>query len=434
MITSLKQIFYFPIARYFLFFAGLRLRRWRPTIIVVTGSNGKTTLLHLLESQLCDRARYSHRANGVYGIAFNILDLKRETLLKKEWISLFFLAPIRALRKVPQEKFYVVEVDCDRPNEGRTIASFLAPDVVLWLSASRTHTVNFDRQILEKKFGSVEEAVAYEFGYLLEYCTGQVVVNADNPLILKQLERSRANVAKIEKKEWLGDHLLHNGKTEFVMKGKQYAFTFLLPEEIFYAIAMCKELLHYLKIQQDMDFANFVLPPGRSSVFKGVRGTTIIDSTYNATPASVAAILSMFQKYKAKKKWIVLSDMVELGDEEKEEHERLAELLSKVDAERILLMGPRIGKYTYNRLVESLKLKGESYKRNGIDIIIEKFLIPREVLGYLEENLQGGETILFKGARFLEGVIGHLLQDKEDIDRLPRREKVWENRRKEWGL
>ncbi|MBU4098152.1 hypothetical protein KJ980_00720, partial [Patescibacteria group bacterium] len=107
MITGLKNFFYFPIAKYFLFFAGIRLKRWKPTVIVVTGSNGKTTLLHLLESQLRAQARYSHRANGMYGIAFHLLDLKREKLLKKEWISLFLLTPIRAFRKPPQEKYYV---------------------------------------------------------------------------------------------------------------------------------------------------------------------------------------------------------------------------------------------------------------------------------------------------------------------------------------
>lgn len=434
MISKIKRLLYFPIARYFLFFASIRLKRWRPTIIVVTGSNGKTTLLHLLESQMREQACYSHRANGMYGIAFHLLDLPRKTFLKREWIGLFFLTPIRAFKKPLRAKFYVVEVDCDRPGEGEVIASFLKPDIVLWLSVSRTHTVNFDRLISEKKFVDIEEAVAYEFGYLLENCKQKAWVNGDNKFILKQLHRSTANVVRIEEKEWLRGYCLENGKTEFVMQGKKYTFSFLLPKETFYTIAMCMELMRFLKIHPDTAFSNFVLPPGRSSLFKGVKGTTIIDSTYNATPASVAAILSMFQKYQAKKKWIVLSDMIELGEEEKEEHEKLVELLSKADAERIVLMGPRMGKYTYDKLVESLKLKVESYKRKGVDIIIKRFLEPREVLDYLGENLQGGETILFKGARFLEGVIEHLLQNKEDIARLPRREEVWERRRKEWGL
>lgn len=437
MISDLKKILYFPIAKYFLFFAGLRLRRWKPIIIVVTGSNGKTTLLHLLESQLHEKAKYSYRANGIYGIAFNILDLKRETLLKREWINLFLLTLIRAFKKPPRAKFYVVEVDCDRPKEGRVLASFLNPDIVLWLSVSRTHTINFDKQIVQKGFEYIEEAIANEFGYLVEYCKRQVIANGDNSLILEQLKRTRANIIRIEKSIWLEDYSINNGKTKFAMKGSKYIFPYLLPEETFYSIAMCMELLNYLQIRSNMQFADLVLPPGRSSVFRGIKGTTIIDSTYNATPASVVAILSMFEKYKTKKKWIVLSDMVELGDEEKEEHERLADLLSKMDAERILLMGPRMGKYTYpvlsrkSKVPPTLKLwrTGESRK-----YILDKFLTPKEVLDYLERNLQGGETILFKGARFLEGVIEHLLKNKEDVARLPRREKVWERRRREWGL
>ena len=70
MLSRLKRLLYFPIASYFRFFAVLRLRRWNPRIVVVTGSNGKTTLLHMLEAQLGAKARYSHHANSSFGIPF----------------------------------------------------------------------------------------------------------------------------------------------------------------------------------------------------------------------------------------------------------------------------------------------------------------------------------------------------------------------------
>ena len=60
--------------------------------------------------------------------------------------------------------------------------------------------------------------------------------------------------------------------------------------------------------------------------------------------------------------------------------------------------------------------------------------MPKEGLDFILKNLKGGETILFKGARFLEGIIEKLLLNKSDIDKLVRREKAWQNRRKEWGL
>ena len=78
MISKIKRSLYFPLAHYFRFFAKIQLLLWRPRIILITGSNGKTTLLHLLESQIGDKAKYSHHANSSYGIPFDILGLKRE--------------------------------------------------------------------------------------------------------------------------------------------------------------------------------------------------------------------------------------------------------------------------------------------------------------------------------------------------------------------
>ena len=113
----------------------------------------------------------------------------------------------------------------------------------------------------------------------------------------------------------------------------------------------------------------------------------------------------------------------------KEEHEKLAELLLNYNFDCILLMGPRMSKYAYPKL-ETLS---SHFSPLGTQVI-ERFLNPTEVLKYLQANIQGEETILFKGARFLEGVIEHLLANKEDAKRLCRQEKVWKIRRRQWGL
>src|ERR1035437_4776033 len=111
MLGKLKIIFFFPVASYFKFFAQIRLKKWNPKIIVVTGSSGKTTLLHLIESQLQEKAKYSHHPNSALGIPFDILGLSRKTFLTSEWFSLFFLAPFKLLQKPFAEKIYVVEAD-----------------------------------------------------------------------------------------------------------------------------------------------------------------------------------------------------------------------------------------------------------------------------------------------------------------------------------
>ena len=65
---------------------------------------------------------------------------------------------------------------------------------------------------------------------------------------------------------------------------------------------------------------------------------------------------------------------------------------------------------------------------------VASFMRPDEALAYLEKELRGGEMILFKGARYLEGIVEKLLADPADADKLCRREEVWAKKRKEWGV
>lgn len=425
MIRSIKKILYFPIAHYFKFFAQIQLALWKPRIVLITGSSGKTTLLHLIESQIKQEARYSHKANSAYGIPFDILGLKRSKLILLEWLYLFLAAPFKSLSKSRnKEKVYVVEADCDRPGEGNFLANLLKPEVTLWGSCSRTHSANFDLLVAGHKFNTTDEAIAFEFGYFLEQTTGLVIVNGDSELIVSQLKRTKVPVKIIKKEDQLNDYRLKMNSTEFVIGGETYSINALLPEEVFYSIAMADALAGYLKIQLDHCFLDFNLPPGRSSFFRGINDTILIDSTYNATLDGMAAILKMFSLYPAKIKWAVVGDMIEQGKAEQDEHEKLAEIIAEIKLDKVILMGPRVSQYTYP------KLKLLAREANSI----EKFTLPKEALAYLKLNIRGGETILFKGARFLEGVVDPLLRDSNDAKKLCRREKIWQIRRNQWEL
>ena len=424
MIQKIKYLLYFSLANYFAFFAKIRLKRWKPRIFAVTGSSGKTTLLHLIQSQLGGRAKYSFKANSSFGIPFDILGLHRETLTLGEWPKLFVLTPFRAFKEPPNEKIYVVEVDCDRPGEGKFLGELLRPEVTLWISSSKTHSMNFDRLIEKRIFPSVEESIAHEFGNFVITTQKLLIVNADYPVIKKQLARVKIKIKEVSYKGLLKKYLVSKKETEFQIGSKKYTFQYLLPKETCASILMVLELLDYLGVKPDPTFKNFKLPPGRSSVFRGVKGTTIVDSTYNANFDSMSVVLHAFGEIEAESKWVVLGDMLEQGKAEKEEHEKLAELIEEHKFDRIILMGPRISEYTYPKL--------RNLENRGVKVV--KFLGPREVLDYLEEEIEGGETILFKGARFLDGVIEHLLIDKRDVAKLPRREKVWDTRRRKWGL
>ncbi len=421
MVRAVKNRLYFLVAGYFWFFAHIRLAAWKPRIVVITGSNGKTSTLKLVESQLGNAARYSHNANSSFGIPFDILGLKRTTYSPLEWVWLIVYAPLCAWKKPYTEKIYVVEADCDRPGEGHFLSSLLEPEVVIWLSSARTHSQNFERKLRRGTASSIEETIAEEFGYFVARATKLVMINADNLLITKQIHRASAEVYEIRERECLEYYTVTSIGTTFTLNGITYGFPFLLPREMIYAVAASLKIAEYFGIRPN-DFFGFTMPPGRSSLFKGMKNTTIVDSSYNANVDSVAAVLHMIKQLPSEKKWAIIGDLTEQGTFEKEEHEKIAQLLNGSDFQKIILVGPRLARYTLPILKQS-SVKG-----------VVSFVAPREALDYIKSSLIGGEMLVFKGARFLEGVIEHLLQNKEDATKLCRRERVWQLRRQKWGL
>ncbi len=60
--------------------------------------------------------------------------------------------------------------------------------------------------------------------------------------------------------------------------------------------------------------------PGRLQCLKGVKGSTVIDDSYNANPSSVCAAIDVLANVPAKK-ILILGDMAELGDEAVQAHQ-----------------------------------------------------------------------------------------------------------------
>jgi UDP-N-acetylmuramoyl-tripeptide--D-alanyl-D-alanine ligase len=344
MFDKIKRWFYFPIASYFAFFARIRLAKWNPKKILITGSSGKTTLLNLIESQLGDSAYYSHHANSAYGIPFNILGLGRQDLTFTEWPLLFLKAPFSLFKKLPLQSVYVIEADCDRTGEGEFIAKLVKPNITLWVSSDRTHSIGFDRSVREGKFAIVEEAIAHEYGFFAEYTKNLVIYNADNHRIEKEVKRTKAAKEPVFEKRSLDRYLVLKDKTEFRIDGKVHSFSDPLPKKTFYALAMTIKLMKFLEKPLDPSFSNFHSAPGRSSRFAGIKNITIIDSCYNANLGSMSTMLEFFESYPGEKKWAVVGDMLEQGEGERIEHEKLAEILSKMKLERIIFLGPRVSK------------------------------------------------------------------------------------------
>ena len=416
---KIKKRLYLTVAGYFRFFANKSLQKWQPRIIAVTGSVGKTTLLNLLELQLGTRAHYSHNANSAYGIAFDVLGIDGVRGSKLKWLYLFLIAPIRSLYLTHTEEFYVVEIDGERPKETEFLASWLKPEVTLWVSLGRTHAVYFDEQVKNGMFDSVEEAIVHEFSFLPKYTSKLVVFSADNALMSKTM----ADISHVAKKEVhmseLSNYAVWPDKTKIVVNNTTYTFSEPLPKEVSTQLLLLGELAKYLGEPVITDLSQFTQPPGRSNYFSGKRDTKLIDSTYNAHLVSMQSVIDLYTNMQTNNKWIVIGDIVEQGVAEAEEHKKLGSYLKQANFDRYILVGRRTQKHTYPELDWSKSVT---------------FLSPKDALEYLETELTGGETILFKGSQYLEGIVEHLLESPADVRKLPRQEPAAKKRRARWGI
>lgn len=424
MVKKFKKKFYFLVASYFVFWASLVLKKWRPRIVVVTGSTGKTTLFYLLQAQLGEAARFAYDANSTFGIPFDILGLKRKTLQPSEWLALFALAPFKALTfKNDRPKIYVVEADADRPREAKILAQLLQPEIVLITNIYQTHAVNFDDLVAQGGAPDVLTAIADEFANFARQAGGEVLLNGDNPALVQAIERLNLPPEKftlLQEQDYLADYQLLARGTKFTLEKHTYEFADLLPREVALSLVMVERVMEMLGLPLDPTYKNLHLPPGRSNLFAGIKGTTLIDSTYNANLGSMLAMVKLFERYPAAgSKWLVLGHMLEEGAQAKKQHQDLAwAILQTHTIDRVFLLGQE-------NQTEVLPLLEQYWGANKVFF----YASPRQALTALKDSLQGGEAIMFKGAPFLEGMVERLLADPEQAKQLVRREEVWQKRR-----
>lgn len=423
---DIKKRFYFVAAEYFRFFANFAFKRWHPRVIAITGSVGKTTMLHLIEQQLGKKAHYSHDANSAFGITFDMLGLRGVYGSKFRWFWLILAAPFHACFYSHREEFYVVEIDGERPHEAEFIARWLKPEVTLWVALGRSHAIQFEKQVKEGMFETIDKAITHEFAMIPQHTTKKIYIDGDVPLMVKACEKIKlhhnipAEVVPCYKSE-CKRYSVHADHTDFTLGKDKFHFYNPMPADLAIQLSQLRKLCEYLGVKVNTDFKKMPLPPGRNSYFEGKNGLKLIDSSYNAHLISMEAIMEMVGEMKDEHKWLVIGDMVEQGEIEKEEHEKLAKILMDVKPEQIVLIGRRTEEYTAPIL-----------KKNKKKVFTTRE--PREALKFIEENTKGNETIVFKGSQYLEWIIEKLLQNPDDAKKLPRREKAARKRRKNRGL
>ncbi len=405
-----------------------RLRRKKEVVIVgITGSVGKTSTMYATAAALKDsfKVKYSEKANSESGIPLNILGLKMKDFSLFDWARVAILSPLTLLVNWQDYDVYVVEMGVDEPTEPKNMGYLLKiiqPQIGVFIGVTPVHSMQFEAVVSVVTPGesratpgesAVLSAIADEKAKLIANLSkeGYAVLNFGDEFVKKRAKLTKAKIIKAEK--------VSIDFKDCVLP-EVYEINFGLAVGIAEALGInSKKAITGIK-------KYFVLPPGRSSLIKGIKDTLIIDSSYNSSPKAVTTMLDLLDKYgkeTKRKKIAVLGDMRELGSQSKIEHEKAARQAVKV-ADEIVLVGLEMKQYF---LPKALKLGFVKSKINA-------FKTAWQAADFLKGHLKGKELLLVKGSQntiFLEIVVKALMVDKSQAQGLLcRRGEFWEKKRR----
>ena len=121
-----------------------------------------------------------------------------------------------------------------------------------------------------------------------------------------------------------------------------------------------------------------------------INGFKIIDDTYNASPESMTAAISFMKELKARRRFAVIGDMLELGDYTRELHIELGRMLADGTFDKIYLFG-EFGKYTEEGLLDGRFNQENIY-------LFDDIRNCEGLICALSSQLKRGDACLLKGS------------------------------------
>jgi len=121
-------------------------------------------------------------------------------------------------------------------------------------------------------------------------------------------------------------------------------------------------------------------------------GIKIINDTYNAAPSSVKAAIDVLCEISAnRRRWVILGDMLELGDWAEEAHKKIGKLVSRLGIEYMVGIGSLAKWY----------IEGANEEPSG-RTVTKWFSTAAEAKPYIKALVQKGDVLLIKGSRMIK--------------------------------
>jgi len=300
-------------------------------VIGITGSNGKTSTKDLVASVLSpyfNVKKTEGNFNNELGMPLTLLSLERDTDIAVLEMGMSGFGEISFLSKLAKPDFAVItnigEAHMQDLGSRKGIAQAKF-EIIDGLKEDGKLFFDGDEPLLAQFVDEAEVVYAFSFGD-----------ERTNDLHIDALQTTDAGSA------FNVDGLIRGTFTIPVYGAHQVKNT-LAAIGIAHHLGLTNE-----KIAKALATAS--LTAMRMQPVVGTNGALFINDAYNAAPTSVNAALQFMKETTLRQdKWVVLGDMLELGDEERAYHEQLSEPLLAMGAQGILLYGPRM-KWLYDQL------------------------------------------------------------------------------------
>ncbi len=326
------------------------LDKYKPRIVAITGSTGKTSVKEaiLLVLQDGDKSRIvgtQGNLNTEFGVTATIIDPgfigtdvqgKVKLTVRDVW-HLTWQAARLLLWPLPYPEILVLELAADRPGDIRYFMSFIEPEVGVLINIGDVHL---------EFFGSKSELID-EKSLVIAHVDpkGLAVLNKDDDfskLISRKTPAKKIFVsAEGEADLWASDIGFGSSGLHFSVvvgpgrAGKRVAQIDLpvFGYQFVYAALFALAVGGYFKVPWEVmakRLSHYAVPKGRFEIVK-LGEIVVIDDTYNANPASVlAALKSLARLGVNRRKIAILGDMRELGSAHDRGHRSVGEYAAKV--------------------------------------------------------------------------------------------------------
>lgn len=342
----------------------------KAVFIGITGSNGKTSTKDLVAGMLSPYYRVKKTEgnfNNELGLPLTILSLEEDTEFAVLEMGMSSFGEIEFLSNLAKPTYTVItnigeaHMQDLGSREGIAKAKF---EIISGLQPEGILFYDGDEPLLRPLVESAPTLQTKSFG-----------LGEQNNLRIAEVtftEQGSAFRVEGELNETmsipvLGEHQVKNTLAALLI-GKEVGLT---PEQM-------REALQHI-----------VLTDMRMQVIEASNGAIFINDAYNAAPTSMRAAISFVEKSTIKpEKWLVLGDMLELGENEKEYHKQISTSISNEIFTGVCLYGPRM-KWLYDELIGKF----------GNERLIWVEDDHTQLISFLEKQINEQSIVLVKGSR-----------------------------------